>query len=125
MCVGGGGARAAQCARWRAGAQRRRTAPAQADLLADPSDVFTFLHARHIGDFLTMFYTAWAWTAEARRNYALADSVYCKGLRMCARGGAAPEAPLRDTSPRARLGHAAARSLASPSRSGTRPSSDA
>lgn len=51
-----------------------------ADCLPDPSDVFSFLIDHDIGQSHSLFYIAYATFCELRRNYAVADSVYHKGI---------------------------------------------
>ena len=62
-----------------------------ADLLADPGDVFRYMDARGIGGKTALFYMGWAWLAEHRGDFALADRVYALGAAR----GAAPADRLR------------------------------
>ena len=52
----------------------------QADLLDDPSDVFSYLHRAHIGEDIALFYLAWALVAERQHRSSLADRIYGKGI---------------------------------------------
>ena len=61
-----------------------------ADLLTNPSDVFKFMRANHIGDNVALYYIATAWAAEKRGNIKLADVAYQKGIAR----GAEPAAML-------------------------------
>lgn len=51
-----------------------------ADCLPDPSDVFSFLMDHEIGQGHALFYIAYATFCEFKRNYAVADAMYQKGI---------------------------------------------
>lgn len=63
---------------------RRR--PPQADAVPDPGDIFAFVVRRRIGSGWALLYLAWAYDAERRGDWALAEAVYERGAAV----GAAP-----------------------------------
>lgn len=49
-----------------------------ADHLQDPGDIYKYLHRNKIGSELSLFWVAWAWNAEKRGNFPLAEKVLTK-----------------------------------------------
>lgn len=49
-------------------------------MLPNPADIFSYLYNNHIGDSHALFWIAWAWAAERRKNFKFADKVYKKGM---------------------------------------------
>jgi Mad3/BUB1 homology region 1 len=45
-----------------------------------PGDVFKFLHQHKIGTSVALFWTAWAWIAEQKADYAFAEKLFQKGI---------------------------------------------
>ncbi len=56
----------------------------QAEQVADPTDIFKFMHSNGIGEAVALFYMAWSYVLESRGNLSLADKVYKKGIHRCA-----------------------------------------
>lgn len=52
-----------------------------ADSLPDPSDVFSYMMDHNIGQVHALFFIAYATFCELTRNYALADSIYQRGIQ--------------------------------------------
>jgi hypothetical protein len=59
-------------------------APAQADCLPDPADVFSFLKKNGIGQEHALYYVAFATYSETRGAFAQADAVYQQGINRLA-----------------------------------------
>ena len=58
--------------------------------MADPTDIFIFMHSNHIGDGLALFYMAWALVVEGKRNFSLADKIFKRGIERCGNAVAFP-----------------------------------
>jgi hypothetical protein len=51
-----------------------------ADKTDHPADVFKFLHQHKVGANVALFWTAWAWVAEQKNDYAFAEKLFIKGI---------------------------------------------
>ena len=51
-----------------------------ADKTDHPGDVFKFLHQHKVGTSVALFWTAWAWVAEQKADYAFAEKLFLKGI---------------------------------------------
>ena len=51
-----------------------------ADKTDYPGDVFKFLHQHKVGVGAALFWTAWAWVAEQKADYAFAEKLFSKGI---------------------------------------------
>ncbi|PRP89065.1 hypothetical protein PROFUN_02343 [Planoprotostelium fungivorum] len=55
-----------------------------ADVCSEPLDVFKFMQANRIGEYVSTFYEAWAIVLESKGNFSSAEKVYKKGIKMLA-----------------------------------------
>lgn len=54
----------------------------QADLCAEPLDVFKFMQSNRIGEYNSTFYEAMAIVLESKASFSSAEGVYKKGIKM-------------------------------------------
>ncbi len=54
----------------------------QADCCSEPLDIFNFMKENGIGEYVSLFYEAWAIVYEQRRQYQQAEKTYEKGIQM-------------------------------------------
>ncbi len=54
----------------------------QADSVAEPLEIFQFMKANGIGDYVALFYEAWAVVHEQRQEYKNSEKMYEKGIQM-------------------------------------------
>ena len=51
-----------------------------ADKTSFPADVFKYLHQLKVGTLTSLFWSAWAWVAEARGDFDFAEKLFRKGI---------------------------------------------
>ena len=56
----------------------------QADLCADPVDIYNYVYSQSIGSNMTLFYESWALVLEHKGNLKKADEVYNLGIQRSA-----------------------------------------